>query len=327
MPKAAATDPRLHIRLFDAEAPDCELSLDHLPIELNDVQLLWLDLCTDDRALIEDVCESVGWDARITAGLTRSGATPALEDLGQVFVVNTVAARHEGQLEFTGQVLNIAVGCNIVMTVHAEPVAFIDEIRARDSDRSELGALSAESFAASLLDWQLSTYFDAVSDFEIAVERLEVGILGGGAHKLDELQSLRRGASRLRRMLAPHRRLFAGLARPDFRPRQDGEVNAHFQSLDVRYERAMDMVENARDLVVGSFELFTSQTAWRTNRTMQALTFYTVILGTLAVVAGIFGMNFEAPFFRATHGFWWSLGSMAVFFGAGTLLARRRKWL
>ena len=46
----------------------------------------------------------------------------------------------------------------------------------------------------------------------------------------------------------------------------------------------MDMVENARDLVVGSFELLSSQTAIKTNNSMRTLTFATVITGILAVI-------------------------------------------
>jgi len=322
-------EPRLHIRLYDADGPDRKLALDEVSANgLTDNQLLWIDVACGDEPRVVDICNRLDLDPHIAPLLMRSGGTPALESFGECFTAHCVAVEHRGQLEFVGLILNLAVGRNFVISVHPQPVSFIDELRHREaSTRSELGALSADSFAASLLDWQLGTYFEAVADFEMAVERLEVGILGGGAHRLAELRELRKGASRLRRMLAPHRRLYAGMARPDFRPRSDGETNTHFQNLDTHYERAMDMVENARDLVVGSFELFTSQTAWRTNRSMQVLTFYTVMLGALAVVAGVFGMNFEAPMFKALNGFWWCVIGMSVFTVAGALFARWRKWI
>src|SRR5690606_1679269 len=111
-----------------------------------------------------------------------------------------------------------------------------------------------ESFAATVLDAQLATYFDAVSAFEMAVERLEMEIFDDRRQEcLDELRALRRTASRLRRMLAPHRAVFAALSRPDFRPDEGEAADRHLQALDVRFERAMDMVENCRDLVMGSF--------------------------------------------------------------------------
>jgi Mg2+ and Co2+ transporter CorA len=128
-------------------------------------------------------------------------------------------------------------------------------------------------------------------------------------------------------MLAPHRNLFSALARPDFRPDADGDANAHFLALDERFARAIDAVENARDLVVGSFELFSTRTAQRTNDTMRALTVFTVLIGTLAVVAGVLGMNFPAPFFHSGgRGFWIAVAAMATLAVAGLALARWRRW-
>ena len=81
-------------------------------------------------------------------------------------------------------------------------------------------------------------------------------------------------------------------------------------------------------LVVGSFELFTTRTAQRTNDTMKVLTFFTVLLGTLAVVAGVLGMNFAAPFFDSgMRGFWIAIGSMAAIAVLAMLVARWRDWL
>src|SRR3546814_16148767 len=89
----------------------------------------------------------------------------------------------------------------------------------------------------------------------------------------------------------------------------------------------MDAVEVARELVVGSFELFTTRSAQRTNETMRVLTFVTVLLGTLAVVAGALGMNFRAPLFETgAGGFWTALAAMGVFPIGAQLLARGKRW-
>ena len=89
----------------------------------------------------------------------------------------------------------------------------------------------------------------------------------------------------------------------------------------------MDMVENARDLVVGSFELFSSQTALTANETMKVLTFVTVVIGMLAVIGGILGMNFEAPFFKTgVVGFSVAVGLMLVLAAGAVLLGHRRRW-
>ncbi|MFD0738363.1 magnesium transporter CorA family protein [Lysobacter koreensis] len=327
---ASAPEDCIHVILYDADGADRDLGLDSLDASgLQDQQLLWIDVACNDAALLDEIARKLGLPAAAIAALQRLDSTPRLENHGECFVLQAVAVEHQGALRFTGTVLGIAAGPNFVLSVHHRPIAFIEQLRERERGDSELGALGAESFTASLLDWQLSTYFEAVSDFEAAVERLEVEIL---SHKprecLEDLRELRRGASRLRRMLAPHRVLFAGLARPDFRPRSSGEVDAHFRRLDTHYERAMDRVENTRELMVGSFELFSSQTALRTNAAMRVLTFATVLIGILAVLAGVLGMNFDAAFFDAGEaGFWWTLGGMAAVVVVAVVLARWRRWL
>lgn len=100
----------------------------------------------------------------------------------------------------------------------------------------------------------MESYLHAVSDFEAAVDRIEVRVLASKVHREcpPELAQLRRDASRLRRMLAPHRHVFGALARPDFRPDETGVADKHFRALEQRYERAMDVVESTRELVVGA---------------------------------------------------------------------------
>lgn len=329
---AAATLPEgcAHVILYDADGTDRDVGLEQIDVrQLQEQQLLWVDVECDDADLVDQIGRRLGLPADAIAALQRMDSTPYVENYGDCFHLQTVAVEHEGALKFKGTVLGIAAGPNFVLSVHHQPIAFLAELRDRERGESELGALSAESFTASLLDWQLTTYFDAVSDFEAAVERLEIDILSEKQrHCLDDLRNLRRGASRLRRMLAPHRALYAGLARPDFRPRSSGEVNGHFRHLDTHYERAMDVVQNTRDLMVGSFELFSSQTALRTNETMRVLTFVTVVIGTLAVLAGVLGMNFDASFFDSgATGFWWALGGMAALVVVAVVLARWRRWL
>jgi Mg2+ and Co2+ transporter CorA len=161
------------------------------------------------------------------------------------------------------------------------------------------------------------------------VDRLEVGILSREGHReaLPDLARLRRGASRLRRLLAPHRHVFGAMARPDFRPEAGDLADKQFRALEQRFERAMDAIENARELVVGSFELFATRTAQRTNETMRVLTFVTVLLGSLAVAAGVLGMNFNAPFFQSgAQGFWIALAGMAIVVLAALVFARWRRW-
>jgi len=324
----------VRILLFDANGDDQaldEASID--PAALDEQQLLWIDVEDEDADVAESVVtrlvERLQLGPTAPALLRDLDGRPRLHNVDDWFLVEATAVEHEGRLRFTGRTLVIVCGRNFVLTLHLGPLAFLDQLRHREHGETRLGTLSAESFTMSLLDWQIESYLHAVSDFEAAVDRLEVAVLSRETQRevLPDLARLRRGASRLRRLLAPHRSVFGAMARPDFRPDAGELVDKQFRALEQRFERAMDAVENARDLVVGSFELFATRTAQRTNDTMRVLTFVTVVLGTLAFAAGALGMNFNAPFFQSGEsGFWTAIAVMGGFVVLALGFARWRRW-
>ena len=318
----------LQTRLYDADRPDGGMDIEDLPgCRPGPRQLLWVDLHSPTADELARVREALCLAPQSLERSFRGG--PAVRLFNSHFRIDAVPVASSQALDFQGSMLCIVAGDNCVVTLHDEPMACLEELRAVADAGQDVGLLSADSFVAAMLDWQLSTYFGAVAEFERQVESLEVRILDGrGRDCLDELRRLRRAASRLRRMLAPHRVVFGALSRPDFRPSESGQAERHYQSLDTRFERAMDMVEHARELVIGSFELFSSQTGLQTNRAMSRLTFVTVVLGLLAVAAGMMGMNSDTAFFASRDaGFWATVSVMAVIALVAIVLARRRDWI
>jgi Mg2+ and Co2+ transporter CorA len=325
----------VHAVLFDRHAPDREVALDQLAaLAPSPERLLWVDV---EGADVDDALASVlSLAARLGLQDAERGVREALDGEPRLrnhddwFLVQAMAVRGDSATRVRGTPLLLLCGPGVVLTAHLGPLAFLQELRAREQADSRIGTLGAESFAASLLGWLLDGYLDAVNAFEAEVDRLEVGLLANPRHRecLPELAALRRGASRIRRLLAPHRAVFGAMARPDFRPDADAEVERQFRALEQRFERAVDAAENARDLLVGTFELYSTRSAERTNDTMRALTFVTVLLGTLAVLAGLLGMNFQAPFFDSgARGFWTAVLGMGVVAVLAVGVARWRRWI
>lgn len=315
-------------RLFRAQGQAATLTIGQLTeCASADDELAWIDLLDPSNELLGQVWTTCALPADARAFL-QQGTTPEVAQRGEHFWVRCVVANHAGQGAVRGIILVCVAGPDRVVTVHRERIAFIDDLQHAGNGHAALGSMSAESFVATLLDRQLASYFETLSDYEMAVERLEVDLMGKRARdSLPDLQRLRRWASRLRRMLAPHRGVFGVMARPDFRPNEGREADRHFAALDTRFERAMDMVEHARELVIGSFELFSSQTALRTNDAMRVLTFVTMITGVLATRVGALGMNFQASFFKTSDaGFWIAVAGLSLFASISLMIGRRRGW-
>ncbi|OEZ02440.1 MULTISPECIES: CorA family divalent cation transporter [Stenotrophomonas] len=314
------------------EKGSCPLDIGELPNTApKDDELLWVDLCGASDADVERVWQALdlGRGSLPTGPISTN---PKLEKFANHFTARVVAVLPGQNLNFKGAVLTIIAGDNFVVTHHVDDIDFLADMRVREPETvCDIGCLGEASFVAALLDWHLSTYFSAVALFEVEIERLESRILSDkppGRSALPQLCALRGAASRLRRMLAPHRVVFDGLSRPDFVPDGAEEVARHLSELDDRYERALDVVENARELVVGSFQLFSTQTELQTNERMKLLTFVTVVTGLLAVIAGALGMNFDANFFSLkTEGFWIAVAVMVGLGLTSIFVGRRRGWL
>ncbi|MBN6150190.1 CorA family divalent cation transporter [Xanthomonas sp. AmX2] len=321
---------RISIALYGREDA-AGLQLDDLKrLRLASNELLWVDLQNAQERDIATVWSALNL-ARDALPARPSKTHPAIGKHDGHFSVRVVAVKDAVGHRYDGAVLTIVAGPDFVVTVHEEAIAFIDELLAREQGTAQIGCLGEASFVASLLDGHLSTYFAACAAFEMEIERLEVQLLADSAPGracLPQLGRLRRSASRLRRMLAPHRRVFDGLSRPDFLPDDKAPALRHLQELDERFERAMDVVENARDLVVGSFQLFITQTELQTNERMKLLTFVTVVTGMLAVIAGILGMNFDTGLFASnSFGFWAAVALMIVLGLVAVAVGRHRKWI
>jgi len=144
---------------------------------------------------------------------------------------------------------------------------------------------------------------------------------------LKEMVRMRRDVSKLRRWLTPHREIFYSLSRADFHQIAESDSVEQYKTLNQHFENAIVAVENSRDSVLSVFELYATKSAQMTNTFVQRLTFLTLLTGSLAVIAGILGMNFKAEIFDAENGFWLTVAGL-VAVGAGlTAFARFKRWI
>src|SRR5688572_28487730 len=315
--------------LYRADAPDLELEVDEGTIaSLDERQLLWIDMCDPEPAEVERIAALFGLQPSALR-LPPHPHRPTLENYGKSFRIGVYAALAKGHEACRARPLALVAGENFVISVHDGDLPFIDELRRREKGDTKLGELTAESFVASLLDWQLSTYFHAVERLEHEVDEVEVAVLGRRQTSgfLRRMVRARQEISELRRLLKPHRDVFYGLARPDFTATERPEAKPHFTALIAHFERAEDALESARDLVVGSFDLFSTRAAQRTNETMRALTFATVLMGSLALLAGVMGMNFDVAIYESgADGFYAVLALMASLVVVALAVGRWRRW-
>lgn len=329
---SSSKDGRLRVRRFDADRRDREIGLDEaIASAPGDRQLLWIDMeGSIDPAVMEALGKRFKFDQQTRRALEDPVDRPQLSVHGSYFHLG-VAAEPGGPPSQPLIWLHVAASRNVVITRHVGSVELLDEIDDRIKSDTTLGAAEGAEFVALVLDAVVTSYFAAVDEIEDAIDELDSRSLRDkGRHSvLDDLVRLRRRIAGLRRTVTGHRSLFAALSGPDVRQLVDGpDAAADLEMVASRFESAIGAVEASRAALLGSFEVYMTQTAQRTNDVMKVLTIATVLLLPGALIAGLLGMNVVAPLDKDDPmSFWLVTGGVGLLAVVVLTAARVRRWL
>jgi magnesium transporter len=227
--------------------------------------------------------------------------------------------------------VDCVVGERWVLTVHDGSVAALDEFRERAMGSGATGRLDGPSFLATLLEWGLGEYARAFEDVEAKLEELDVRALEGDLadpeQELRRLVGLRRDVGELRRHLAGHREPLVALTHPELDALSSEQSARRFRALVDRLDVTLQAARDAREAIVGSFDVLMARTEHRTNEILKILTLASVLFLPGSLIAAILGMNFKVPLFEHTGLFWVVVALVAGIIVVTTGLARLRRWV
>lgn len=317
----------LRARLYDAKSDDREVEVRGDEVRgLTDEQLLWVDLDERDDAALTDLGEALALEPQILSNLRTDSHRPRLVRFDERILI-TLGALETAQHEVERRELDVVVGRNTVVTVHDGPVSALSDFEDQLGGETRLGALDAGAFMAALVDSVLAAYFAEVERIERDIDALDQVALrfNSGDQFLDAVVHLRLRIATVRRALTPNREALSPLVRPDFEVRQ--ELGSIWPGIVERLERAIEGVEKARELLVGSLDIYLGRAAQKSNDVMKLLTLVSAVALPSIVLAGIMGMNFKLPFFENSDNFWVVIGSMVVLALVILGFARWRRWI
>jgi magnesium transporter len=300
--------------------------------DLGESQVLWVDLLEPSSEDKREVGEALDLDLLESGRLGGEEDAQADLDQGRDYLRVTVfaAGGQETDPSETAAV-DCYVGENWVVTVHTVELAVIEDFRRYAEGDGELGILDAPSFLSQLLEWVVTSYLRAFDRIEVDLEEFDVRVLGSERQDADEqigrLVEVRRQVGKLRRSLAPHREVFAALSKSEFDPLSTEESATRFQELVAMTDTALSSARDAKDAIVGSFDVLIARTEHRTNEIMKVLTLASVLLLPGALIAGVMGMNFKPSIFEHAVLFWVVNGVIVLIALATLAGARVRRWI
>jgi len=314
--------------LFDREQVDRLEELPRRPDRLNGSELLWVDIDRRGDEDVADVAETFGLDESTASRLASSSGPALFHDFGGYIHVTTYSPCEEDDGELIA--LECVVGKNWVITAHDHPVAVLEEFSDRVSGSGDTGVLDGPTFLATLLEWVLGAYSAAFERLEQRLEEFDVQAMRGqgrAERDIEELIEERRTVGVLRRALSAHRSALTALTHPELEALANDASGERFLSLMRRFEATVQEARDARESIVGSFDVLIARTGYRTNHIMKILTLTSVILLPGALIAGVMGMSFEASIFESNWAFYVVVALILAIAPLTLVFAKRRDWI
>lgn len=220
------------------------------------------------------------------------------------------------------------IGPNYLVTVHDGPIRVLEDALARWRRNPERVGARASLLLHAIFDEMVDDYFpfaDAIAD---RIEDLEGDLFESfNDRQVRALFNIRRDLLVLRRTLSPTRDVALLLARRDI-PFADEATAPYFEDVYDHVIRVTDSLDISRDLLTGALDTYLSLTSNRLNQVMKTLTGASIILMSMALLAGIWGMNFtHMPELDWRLGYALALSVIAGTGGTLFVLLRRNDYL
>jgi Mg2+ and Co2+ transporter CorA len=313
--------------LFDRDQVERLESLAARP-RLRGSRLLWVDIDGEFEDSANQVAEEFGLDRRTRDCLAHPSEKATFHDRGRYIAVTTYAPNEDDEGELIA--LECVVGEHWVITAHNEPIPVLEDFAARVSGSGDTGSLDGPGFLAALLEWVLGAYSAAFERIEQRLEEFDIQAMRGNTEAerdIERLIKMRQEVGKLRRALAAHRTALVSLTHPELEALGDHDSGERFESLLNRFESTVQEARDAREAIVGSFDVLIARDGQRTNEIMKVLTLTSVILLPGALLAGIMGMNFKVGLFETTILFWVVVALIAAIAPITIGIARLRQWI
>lgn len=290
---------------------------------------LWLDLIgpsAEDLALLRS---EFAFHPLALEDATRQHQRPKVDSYGDHYFVVFYRIDLDQQTQhLLTTPIYLFIGMNYLVTVHAEPISQIQEtLRRWQSPSSPLGQ-DVGSLVYALLDAIVDDYFPVIDQIADRADELEERIFEDfDESALQSIFQLKKDLLQLRRAVAPERDVLNIMLRRDIHVFDANDVT-YLQDVYDHIVRTTDAIDTYRDLLSSALDSFLSMQSNRLNVTVKTLTVTSIILMSAALVAGIYGMNFDyMPELHWRYGYFFALGLMVAIAGGLIALFRRLKWL
>jgi len=287
--------------------------------------LAWIDLERPTRAQVAEMAAILGLHPLVAENVdeqVQRAKIELVEDVAHLvlFVLAYAGEVHTMEVDFV-------LGERFLLTSH-DPWDPTSAPLLRVGVEQYLGR-GPDSLLYALADWIVDGYFPVLDRLADEIDQLQDDVVERASRwTLERLFVLKRELIAVRRATSPAREIFNQLTNRDLSLIRPDHV-VYFRDVYDHLIRVTDELDNYRELVSGTLDVYLSTVNNNLSLIMKRLTGVTVILAGIGAVAGLFGMSEAGAAFAGGEaaGFWMvTVGTVATA-AIVALVLRRIDWI
>lgn len=294
----------------------------------HDGNVVWFDIRDPSEDDMKLLGEEFGFHPLAIEDTLRAHERPKVDSYeNYYFVVFYAATFDPANTQLDLQALSLFIGANYLVSVHRGEVKQIDEtLRRWQAPNSPLGK-TVGALVHALFDAVVDDYFPIMDKVTDEIEDLEDAIFSNFQEEsIQTIFSLKKSLIALRRVIGPERDVLNVLLRRELPIFQAQDI-VYLQDVYDHTVRVTDSIDTYRDLLSSALDSYLSLQSNRLNQIVKVLTIASIILMANALVAGIYGMNFDLmPELHWRLGYPFAIGLMLVISLGLIAFFRWRKW-
>jgi len=287
---------------------------------------LWVDVTAESHHDIGEVAALLELHPLVAEDIGEQNQRAKVEETeGSVHIVMFWIA-YEGAV--TELEVDLVLSRRSLLTVHA-PGWDPFELPQLRGDVGHLLKRGPDFLLYSITDGIVDGYFPVLDALDDEIDALQDDVIQKPTSwTLERLFALKKELIRLRRAMSPAREIFNQLTNRDLALVKAEHV-VYFRDVYDHLIRVTDELDNDRELVAGTLEVYLSTINNNLSTIMKRLTGVTVILAGIGAFAGVFGMS-EAGTAIANgeaSGFWVITALIVVGAAITAMVLRRIDWI
>ncbi len=287
---------------------------------------VWVDCIDPEDELVMPIAEALGLHPLIAEDIVERNQRAKIETFDDIVHIVLFSLTHVGEVKTSE--IDLVVGQRFLATVHG-PECDLRSIASLQAGAEHVLRRGTDYLLYVLADHVVDGYFPVLDKLADEIDDLQDQIFASATEwTLQRLFVLKRELIEIRRATSPAREIFNQLTNRDIAAVDTSHV-VYFRDVYDHLIRVTDELDNYRELVSGTLDIYLSTINNNLSRIMKRLTGVTVILAGVGAVAGVFGMSEAGAAFLGIEaaGFWLVTIAIVAAAAAAAIVLRRIDWI